>query len=215
MSGRILRRVRVAQAISSPALSLPARRCYAAFAAEQSANYSHEHVPQSAAGPSHGGAAQNGTLQDKSLHDAAHPLTAGPVAPRTNWAPSLAQNQSQAESAFPNGVEEHLASVTAAGLEPTLSDLERCRPTHHADPSSSKYAQEYNAVLSTLCRCFSKAQLRGFLSSWDVNTPFAGSKRKKVEYAESIIERMWKWPSLKDIERATRDRTEVTTQSRR
>ena len=117
------------------------------------------------------------------------------------------------ESAFPTGVEEHLASVTAAGLEPTMSDLERCRPARYPRPHSPKYAQAYNAVVSTLCRCFSKAQLRGFLASWEANTPLAGSKRRKVEYAESIVEKMWGWPSLKELQRVARDRTEVTTKS--
>ncbi|EPT03978.1 hypothetical protein FOMPIDRAFT_139591 [Fomitopsis schrenkii] len=134
-----------------------------------------------------------------------------PPTQRNNRAPSLATSQSQVKSAFPNGVEEHLASVTAAGLAPTMSDLERCRPARYPYPRTPKYGEEYNAVVSTLCRCFSKAQLRGFLASWDVNTPLAGSKRKKVEYAESIIENMWGWPSLKEIQRAARDRTEVAT----
>lgn len=214
MSGRILRRVRVAQTITSPALSLPARRCYAAFAATKVANPLHDHDSQPVAGPSHNGTAQSGTWQDMPLHDAAHPLTMEPPTQRNNRAPSLATSQSQVKSAFPNGVEEHLASVTAAGLAPTMSDLERCRPARYPYPRTPKYGEEYNAVVSTLCRCFSKAQLRGFLASWDVNTPLAGSKRKKVEYAESIIENMWGWPSLKEIQRAARDRTEVATKSR-
>ena len=206
MSGRILRRVRVAQATSSPALSLPARRCYSAFSAAKAAKPSHDHDAQPVAGPSHSGTAQSGTWQDKpqgaALPSTAHQETS-PDNARSRW-----------ESAFPTGVEEHLASVTAAGLEPTTSDLERCRPARYPHPRSSQYAQAYEAVVNTLCRCFSKAQLRGFLASWDANTPLAGSKRKKVEYAESIVEKMWGWPSLKELQRAARDRTEISTKSR-
>ena len=214
MSGRILRRVRVAQAISSPVLSLPVRRCYAAFAAAKIAGTAHDHDVQPVAGPSHNGTAQNGTWQDNTLHDVAPPPAAGVPTQKNNQGRSLTSSQSHVESAFPTGVEEHLASVTAAGLEPTMSDLERCRPARYPQPRSPKYAQAYNAVVSTLCRCFSKAQLRGFLASWDAHTPLAGSKRRKVEYAESIVEKMWAWPSLKELQRAARDRTEVATKSR-
>ncbi|TFY56418.1 hypothetical protein EVJ58_g7657 [Rhodofomes roseus] len=110
--------------------------------------------------------------------------------------PQPASGRPEVQSAFPKGVEEHLASVTAAGLEPTQSDLEKCRPAEHAPPDSPI-----------------KAQLRKFLAEWDVNSPLFSPNRNKVDHAESIVEKMWGWPSLKEMERAKRDRTEVTTKS--
>ncbi|KAF9240874.1 hypothetical protein BU15DRAFT_73727 [Melanogaster broomeanus] len=91
-------------------------------------------------------------------------------------------------------VDRYLAFIRAAGVEPTLEDLERCRPPRHSLPESQQYADEYNALMETLGRSF---------------TIWTRSSRRKAEYAESIIEKAWGWPSLKEIERKRRDRTEV------
>ncbi|KAG2159969.1 uncharacterized protein EDB93DRAFT_1196743 [Suillus bovinus] len=109
----------------------------------------------------------------------------------------------------PTRVDLYLASIHAAGLEPTLDDIERCRPKRHSPPESSKYAEEYNNLLDTLCRSFSKDQLRKFTELYNLGPIWTRSSRRKVEYAESIMEKQWNWPSLKEIERKQRDKTEV------
>lgn len=109
----------------------------------------------------------------------------------------------------PTRVDLYLASIHAAGLEPTLDDIERCRPKRHSSPESSQYAEEYNNLLDTLCRSFSKDQLRNFTELYNLGPIWTRSSRRKVEYAESIMEKQWNWPSLKEIERRRRDKTEV------
>jgi hypothetical protein len=109
----------------------------------------------------------------------------------------------------PNKVDLFLASLRAAGHDPTpIVDIERCRPLKHSDPDSPPYAKEYNNLVDTLCRSFSKAQLRSFAKMCNL----AGNRStRKVQFAERIIENQWKWPSLKDIERQKRDTTEVSS----
>lgn len=63
--------------------------------------------------------------------------------------------------------------------------------------------------MDTLCRSFSKDQLRKFTELYNLDPIWTRCSRRKVEYAESIIEKQWNWPSLKEIERRQRDRTEV------
>ncbi|KAH0838390.1 major facilitator superfamily domain-containing protein [Lanmaoa asiatica] len=76
-------------------------------------------------------------------------------------------------------------------------------------PDSSRYAVEYTNLLETLCRSFSKDQLRRFTELYKLDPIWTRSSRRKTEYAESIIEKAWSWPSLKEIERKRRDMTEV------
>lgn len=124
--------------------------------------------------------------------------------PVENDTPSQSRNPLE-----PTRVDLYLASIHAAGLEPTLDDIERCRPKRHSSPESSKYAEEYNNLLDTLCRSFSKDQLRKFTELYNLDPIWTRCSRRKAEYAESIIEKQWNWPSLKEIERRQRDRTEV------
>ncbi|KAG2350473.1 hypothetical protein BDR05DRAFT_993870 [Suillus weaverae] len=133
-------------------------------------------------------------------------------APREMKAGHLVENDTPPQSRNPlepTRVDLYLASIHAAGLEPTLDDIERCRPKRHSSPESSKYAEEYNNLLDTLCRSFSKDQLRNFTELYNLDSIWTRSSRRKVEYAESIIEKQWNWPSLKEIERRQRDKTEV------
>ncbi|KAH7883685.1 hypothetical protein F5I97DRAFT_2042628 [Phlebopus sp. FC_14] len=113
----------------------------------------------------------------------------------------------------PTRVDRYLASIRAAGLEPTLEDVERCRPERHSRPDSSRYAEEYNDLVDTLCRSFSKGQLRRFTELYKLGPMWSRSSRRKAEYAESIIERQWGWPSLKEIERKQKDRTEIVVKN--
>ncbi|KAG2118417.1 hypothetical protein DEU56DRAFT_140884 [Suillus clintonianus] len=128
----------------------------------------------------------------------------------------LVENETPSQSRNPlepTRVDLYLASIHAAGLEPTLDDIERCRPKRHSSPESFKYAEEYNNLLDTLCRSFSKDQLRKFTELYNLDPIWTRSSRRKVEYAESIMEKQWNWPSLKEIERRQRDKTEVVVKT--
>ncbi|KIJ57886.1 hypothetical protein HYDPIDRAFT_34700 [Hydnomerulius pinastri MD-312] len=118
-------------------------------------------------------------------------------------------NTSSRNPLEPTRVDRYLASIRAAGIEPTLEDVERCKPEQHSRPESLRYAEEYTELLDTLCRSFSKDQLRRFTELYKLDPIWTRSSRRKAEYAESIIEKVWHWPSLKEIERKRRDRTEI------
>ncbi|KAL4064925.1 hypothetical protein V8B97DRAFT_2010607 [Scleroderma yunnanense] len=105
--------------------------------------------------------------------------------------------------------ESYLASIRAAGLEPTLMDVEKFKPAKHSRPDTKKYADEYRDLVDALCRAFSKDQLRHFTKLYKLDSKWSRSKRRKIEYAESIIEQQWDWPSLKEMERKRIDKTEV------
>lgn len=109
----------------------------------------------------------------------------------------------------PTRLDRYLASIRAADLKPTLGDVERCKPESFSRPDSPRYAAEYTHLLETLCRSFSKDQLRHFTELYQLDPIWTRSSRRKTEYAESIIEKAWGWPSLKEIERKRRDTTEV------
>lgn len=126
--------------------------------------------------------------------------------------PTLAGKHPSSEFVEPfSRVQTYLASINASGLQPTLEDLERCRPSRRPSPHSPQYVETYNELLNTLSRSFTKEQLRQFLVQSLGTSRHCRTHRKKVEYAESIIEQMWQWPTLKDVEKAKRDRTEVVT----
>ncbi|KAL7285149.1 hypothetical protein ACG7TL_000241 [Trametes sanguinea] len=108
-------------------------------------------------------------------------------------------------------VQSYLASINATGAEPTLEDLEQCRPRVQPPPHSPEYIETYNELIQTLCRSFTKEQLRKFLLESLGASRHSATKRKKADYAESIIEQLWKWPTLKQLEKAKRDRTEIVS----
>jgi hypothetical protein len=108
----------------------------------------------------------------------------------------------------PSRVGQFLAALRAASREPTPADLEGCRPSHHSNPRTPQYVEEYNNLVDTLCRSFSKIQLRHFAELSNIR---GTSSVRKVQYAEWIIEQQWNWPSLSDIERQKRDTTEISS----
>lgn len=110
-------------------------------------------------------------------------------------------------------VESYLASIRAAGLEPTLEDIEKLRPAKHSRPDTEKYIEEYHTLLDTLCRAFSKDQLRRFTQLYKLDSKWTRAKRRKLEYAESIIEEQWGWPSLREMEKRRIDKTEIVSKS--
>lgn len=112
-------------------------------------------------------------------------------------------------------VESYLAYVNASGIEPTLADLEQCKPVERPPLQSPKYVKAYNELVSSLCRSFTKEQLRKFLLEALGTSRHCATNRRKADYAESILEQLWKWPTLSELERAKRDKTEVVTKSER
>jgi hypothetical protein len=109
------------------------------------------------------------------------------------------------------GLELYLQAIRDSCPDPKLSDIERCRPERHADDvDSEQYAEEYNALVNRLCRSFSRQQLREFTILFNINSR---STWFKHQFAEAIIERQWKWPSLKEVQKQHRDRTEISVKS--
>ena len=106
--------------------------------------------------------------------------------------------------------ESYLLSLLTDGTVPTLHDLERLKPSKHPEPRSTAYAREYKALLDHICRSFSNDQLRSFSQQYGLQL---GSKRKKILFAEGIVEKAWHWPPLRELKRAKKDRTEVASKS--
>ncbi|EIW86616.1 hypothetical protein CONPUDRAFT_45660 [Coniophora puteana RWD-64-598 SS2] len=138
------------------------------------------------------------------------PLVAAHLSTSTS-SPALHASKDQDASRGPRQTtraEEYLASLRAAGFEPSLKDIERCRPRKHAEPSSVAYITQYNDLLSTLCHSFSREQLKRFAQLYGLPAQWTRSNKRKVHFAEAIIEQQWKWPSLKEAEKLYRDSTE-------
>jgi hypothetical protein len=110
----------------------------------------------------------------------------------------------------PSKTESYLLSLLTDGAMPTLHDLERLKPLEHPDPQLTEYAREYNTLLDNICRSFSNDQLRSFSQQYGLQL---GSKRRKMLFAEAIVEKAWHWPPLGELKRAQRDRTEVASKS--
>lgn len=108
-------------------------------------------------------------------------------------------------------VEAILSSIFDTELEPTTAELEKYRPSKHSSPESPHYPKEYNALRDTLCRSFTHRQLRNFLLQYGATGRESGSRRRKAEYAEAIIQKQWKWPAPVDVEEAKRARTKIVT----
>jgi hypothetical protein len=117
--------------------------------------------------------------------------------------------QSARDFSEPTNLDRWLAQINTSGRDPSLDDLERLRPIKHSDPGSETYATEYGTLVDQLCRTFSKTQLQRFVEMYGMDGWLCNPRRKKVEHAESIVERQWGWPSLKEVENQKRDRTEV------
>ncbi|KAF9651892.1 hypothetical protein BDM02DRAFT_3110010 [Thelephora ganbajun] len=109
-------------------------------------------------------------------------------------------------------VDVFLASLQTAGSQPSLEDLERRRPREYAHPESTLYAKQYNEVMGHLDRSFTKEQLRQFGEKYQLDPRLWRSHRRKVDYARAIVENAWGWPSLRDIEKRKREKTEVVTE---
>jgi len=129
-----------------------------------------------------------------------------PVAPT-----SIDEEVSVEDTLEPSKTELYLQFLATSGREPTLSDLERLKPSTCPDAESPVFAQSYNALVDSLCRSFSNDQLREFIISYGLPPMYSSRRRKKPQYAEAIMEQKWDWPSLKEIQRKHRIQTELIT----
>lgn len=111
-------------------------------------------------------------------------------------------------------VDAFLASLQSTGTEPSLEDLERGRPREYPHPESTLYAKQYNELLENLGRSFTKEQLRRFGEQYRLDHQLWRPHRRKVDYARAIVENAWGLPSLREIEKAKRERVEVVTESK-
>ena len=131
----------------------------------------------------------------------------------TNTSPSENEPSSSNDSMEPTGVDKYLARLQSEGVEPTLEDLDKCRPPRYPQKFSDAYVEKFNELADTVCRSFSKAQLQKFVKLCGLDRSWKGRAQKKIDFAEAIIEERWRWPSLVEIQKAKRDRTEVLTES--
>ena len=200
MSTPLLRPARLSLSLVLHRTAPPTRRFYAASAAQQrhDPSASHSHAGTDVPGPS----TRTRVRTPSSSADAQ----------ASSLEPSSAANTDDALEPF-SRVQNYLASINTAGIQPTLEDLERCRPANRPSLQSPAYAPAYNEVIGTLCRSFTKTQLREFLTKTLGTSRHCATNRKKVDYAESILEQLWQWATLSDVEKAKRDSTEVTTKS--
>ncbi|CDO78228.1 hypothetical protein BN946_scf184726.g3 [Trametes cinnabarina] len=136
------------------------------------------------------------------------------IAESASAEPSFKGRSNPEDSTEPfSRVQSYLASINATGTEPTLEDLDQCRPRKQPPPHSPEYIETYRELIQTLCRSFTKEQLRKFLVQTLGESRHSAKTRKKADYAESIIEQLWKWPTLKQLEKARRDRTEIVSKA--
>lgn len=110
-------------------------------------------------------------------------------------------------------VDAFLASLQTTGSQPSIEDLERGRPREHAHPESVLYAKQYSGLLEQLGRSFSKEQLRRFCEQYRLNPRLWKTDKRKADYARAIMENAWGLPSLREIEKAKRERTEIVTET--
>ncbi|CAL1695351.1 unnamed protein product [Somion occarium] len=106
--------------------------------------------------------------------------------------------------------EAYLAKLHAGGVKPTIADLEMFRLDKHARPDTRRYVEQHNSIVDSLCRAFTRQQLREFLELYNVDPASIRPKHKKTQYAEAILEDGWGWPSLQELEKSKRERTEVS-----
>ncbi|KAH9006723.1 hypothetical protein EDB84DRAFT_1554394, partial [Lactarius hengduanensis] len=107
----------------------------------------------------------------------------------------------------PSKTEYYLLSLLTDDVTPTLRNLERLKPPEHPDSHSKEYTAVYSALLDSICCSFSNDQLRSFTQQYGLSL---GSKLRKTSYAEAIVEKVWQWPSLRELKCARSGRTEVT-----
>jgi acyl-CoA-binding protein len=105
-----------------------------------------------------------------------------------------------------NGIEAYLNILKTTGVEPTVEDLERCRPLRRYRGLTQQYEEQFEALVDRLCRSFSRSQLRSFCAQYKLE---ARSNTPKKKLALLIIEKRWKWPSMDDLKRKKMEETKI------
>ncbi|OCH96202.1 hypothetical protein OBBRIDRAFT_883448 [Obba rivulosa] len=226
MSARILRHARVTQALCSANVVAPARRCYSALAiAQHLPHVDQDTRPYDTLVDTRDAPFASSSSSTLQAEVRVEQVAEQPPPPKKKHAKKKKQPVKHAEQIpdfpevpsrdplSPSKAELHLAAIQAAGLEPTLNDLNRLQPKHHPPITSPRFALKYNELVDTICRTFSREQLRRLITLADLDPLWSRLSRKKVEYAETIIEEIWGWPKLAEVERALRDRTEVSQET--
>ena len=85
-----------------------------------------------------------------------------------------------------------------------LEDLERYKPVRHPTPTSPEFEEQYITLRDTLCRAFTKQQLRAFLQLYELDLPISSGKQPQ---ASMIMENAWSWPSLEKVKKEKVDWT--------
>ncbi|KAK0198481.1 hypothetical protein F5146DRAFT_1158701 [Armillaria mellea] len=107
-------------------------------------------------------------------------------------------------------VHSHLASLQATKGVLTLDELERHKPSHLAHPQSPQYEEQYLELHNFLLRSFNNKQLVQFIRLSGSNLPLS---RDKNSLARIILEDAWNLPSLSQIKKDKKERTETGSQT--
>lgn len=110
-------------------------------------------------------------------------------------------------------IDSYLASLRVGGIEPVIDDLLHLAPKRKPSPKSPKYAEAHKELADRLCRTFSKSQLQRFCEELKFGRKWSRAGRRKVEYAEAIMEKQWGWENLKELETQRKDASEVEVKS--
>ncbi|KAK0208383.1 hypothetical protein DFS33DRAFT_1484746 [Desarmillaria ectypa] len=103
-------------------------------------------------------------------------------------------------------VHSHLASLRATKGVLTLDELERHKPSGLAHPESPQYEEQYSELHNLLLRSFTNKQLVQFIRLSGSNLPLS---RDKNSLATIILEEAWNLPSLSQIKKDKKERTET------
>ncbi|KAK0465201.1 uncharacterized protein EV420DRAFT_1637354 [Desarmillaria tabescens] len=107
-------------------------------------------------------------------------------------------------------VHSHLASLQATKGVLTLDELERHKPSGLAHPQSPQYEEQYSELHNLLLRSFNSKQLIQFIRLSGSNLPLS---RDKNSLATIILEEVWNLPSLSQIKKDKKERTEMGSQT--
>ncbi|KAK0478525.1 hypothetical protein IW261DRAFT_1483897, partial [Armillaria novae-zelandiae] len=107
-------------------------------------------------------------------------------------------------------VHSHLASLQATKGVLTLDELEQHKPSHLAHPQSPQYEEQYLELHNFLLHSFNNKQLVHFIRLSDSNLPLS---RDKNSLARTILEDAWNLPSLSQIKKDKKERTETGSQT--
>ncbi|PBK77183.1 hypothetical protein ARMSODRAFT_949084 [Armillaria solidipes] len=107
-------------------------------------------------------------------------------------------------------VHSHLASLQATKGVLTLDELERHKPSDLAHPQSPQYEEQYLELHNFLLRSFNNKQLVQFIRLSGSNLPLS---RDKNSLARIILEDAWNLPSLSQIKKDQKERTETGSQT--